>query len=106
MLFHSDYGWCGPPTCLSNARASVESGTPPRFNYVLPATVCQHGKGAEGQPGNPAQNKGPLIFSPRLEMPVDMPGFGVRIKGAQGGARSRVFAVEHHTIKPEIRCRP
>jgi hypothetical protein len=28
-LSHSDYGWCGPPTCLLSARAPVETGTPP-----------------------------------------------------------------------------
>jgi len=27
------------------------------------------------------QNKDLFIFLPGLEMPVDMPGFGVRIKG-------------------------
>src|SRR3990172_7402062 len=30
-MFHSDHGWCGPPTCLLSAGAPVETGTPPRW---------------------------------------------------------------------------
>ncbi len=28
-LSHADYGWCGPPACLLDARTPVETGTPP-----------------------------------------------------------------------------
>ena len=47
-LFHSDYGWYGPPTCLLSIRAPVETGTPPlSIGYASLAGVSNRlGKGA------------------------------------------------------------
>ena len=69
-MFHSDYGWCGPPTCLLSAGAPVETGTPPRsFQLTMRGGGCQGGTAGcpRAHPRTPSQTKS---YKPR-NMTVD-----------------------------------